>query len=104
MKKIQSPFHIWIVLSTKLPIFPKKYPLENTKSYRNRNTHTKLEEKIKTIKKWNGRRNEKDTISNIYISLEKNEELYSKLVCVRGLIKNMNNFKMQPLNINKNGL
>lgn len=45
-------------------------------------THTKLEEKIKTIKKWNVRRN------------EKNEELYSKLVSVRGLIKNMINFKM----------
>jgi len=36
----------------------------------------------------------KDNISNIYISFEKNEELYSKLVCVRGLIKNMNNFKL----------
>jgi len=53
-----------------------------------------LKRKSKLLKNENGRRNEKDNINNIYISLEKNKELYSKLVCVSGLIKNMNNFKM----------
>ena len=73
----------------------KKYPLENTKNYRNRNTLTQsLKRKSKLSKNEMEEEMKKDNISNIYISLEKNEELYSKLVCVRGLIKNMNNFKL----------
>jgi len=59
MKKYNHHFIYEVSFQQNSPFFPKhvyvkskkKYPSENMKNYRKKNTHMKLEQKIKTIKK-----------------------------------------------------